>query len=146
MQKKVYMVVGCPGSGKSWVCNQIKDHFTFVHHDAYIGMEGGTYVKEILKEAQTAKKPLLIEAPFSISQIADPLKAQGFNIHYAFIQEHPLTISTRYLDREKKKIPQGHLTRQETYLKRAKELGAFHGTSRQVMDHLLKEIGEKEHE
>lgn len=133
---KAYMVIGCPGSGKSWVCSQIAEHFEFVHHDLYIGMAGATYVGEILKRAKDAKKPLLVEAPFSISQLKDPLERAGVEVIPVFIQELPHTIRTRYWQRENKDIPQGHLTRQETYASRAKEWGAFMGTSAEVLEHL----------
>lgn len=134
--KKAFMVIGCPGSGKSWVCDQLKELFDYVHHDLYIGMAGDTYVREILKRSDSAKKPLLIEAPFSISQIKDPLEAMGFEITPVFIQEDPNVITERYLAREKKEIPKGHLTRQNTYLSRANEWKAFKGTSTQVLEHL----------
>lgn len=42
----------------------------------------------------------------------------------------------RYEAREGKPIPKGHLTRIQTYLDRADELGAFMGTSEQVLTHL----------
>lgn len=139
--KKAYMVIGCPGSGKSWVCDKLKDLFHYVHHDLYIGMAGGTYVQEILKEAKKATKPLLIEAPFSISQIKDPLEQAGLEITPVFIQEDHKTISSRYSARDKKEIPKGHLTRQETYRQRAISWKAFQGTSSQVLEHLKLEAG-----
>lgn len=134
--KKIYMVVGCPGSGKSWVCDQLKEMFDYVHHDLYIGMAGDTYVNEIIKKAGLAKKPLLIEAPFSVSKIKEPLESLGFKITPVFIQEDHQVISNRYKARENKDIPKGHLTRQNTYLSRADEWKAFKGTSNQVLEHL----------
>lgn len=136
--KKAYMVIGCPGSGKSWVCDQLKDAFDYVHHDLYIGMAGDVYVQEILKRSTQAKKPLLIEAPFSISKIKDPLEQMGFEITPVFIQEDPSLIADRYKRRENKEIPKGHLTRQETYKSRADEWKAFKGTSNEVLEHLKK--------
>lgn len=134
--KKAFMVVACPGAGKTWVCEQLKELFDYVHHDLFIGMEGDRYVREIIARSQNATKPLLIEAPFSISQIKDPLERAGFQITPVFIQEDPKVISDRYMAREKKEIPKGHLTRQETYRQRANEWGAFRGTSTQVLEHL----------
>ncbi len=131
------MVVGCPGSGKSWVCDQLKDSFNYVHHDLRIGMAGDTYVKDIIKESEKpGTKDLLIEAPFSVSQIKDPLEAHGLKLTPVFIQELPLTIQTRYWQRENKEIPKGHITRQATYAQRAKEWGSFQGTSREVLEFL----------
>lgn len=138
MTKQAYMVIGCPGAGKSWICGQVQHHFTFVHHDLFIGMAGGAYVREIRKAAENAAKPLLIEAPFSISQIKDPLEESGFTVTPVVIIENPETIRARYQAREKKDIPKGHITRQNTYLERAIENGWFHGTSRQCLEQLMK--------
>jgi predicted kinase len=137
--KKAYMVIGCPGSGKSWVCDQLKNKFDYVHHDAFIGMAGDTYVNEIVRRSEGAKRPLLLEAPFSISKIKEPLERAGFQITPVFIQEDPRTIGERYQKRENKEIPRGHLTRQETYRQRADEWKAFKGTSDQVLEHLKAE-------
>jgi hypothetical protein len=134
--KTAYMVIGCPGSGKTWVCDQLKDKFHLVHHDLFIGMAGDTYVKEILKQSKTSTKPLLIEAPFSVNKIKDPLEEAGLKIVPVFIQEPHHVIADRYLKREKREIPKGHLTRQNTYKARAEEWKAFHGTASQVLDHL----------
>jgi hypothetical protein len=143
--KKIYMVIGCPGSGKSYVCDKVKDKFTYVHHDLYIGMAGGTYVKEIMKASEKANKPLLIEAPFSISQIKEPLEKSGYQVVPLFIQEKHHVISERYKNRENKDIPKGHLTRQETYRHKAKEWGSFTGTSDEVLNH-LKDVQEPTNE
>lgn len=137
--KSIYLVVGVPGSGKSWVCEQLRDKFEYVHHDGYIGhiKQPEVYVDAILQKAKSATKPLLTEAPFSISQIKDPLEAQGFKVIPVFILEDPRIVSERYQKREKKQIPTGHLTRMETYRSRAREWGSFFGTSQQVLEHLL---------
>ena len=132
----VYLVVGCPGSGKSWVCEQLKDRFHYVHHDLFIGMAGAAYVWELFQAAYTADRPVLGEAPFSVSEIVEPLKAFGVKVRPVFISEAPQVIARRYLKREKKSIPKGHLTRQETYAKRAKAMRAFSGTSSEVLDYL----------
>lgn len=133
--KKIYMVVGCPGSGKSWVCDKLTNQFTYVKHDAFIGKDDN-YVNEIVKAAANAKNNVLIESPFSMSQIIEPLKAMNFQITPVFIQEDHSVISDRYRARDNKEIPKGHLTRQNTYLQRAEESGAFQGTSEQVLNHL----------
>lgn len=139
--KTAYMVVGVPGSGKSWVCEQLTELFEYVHHDLYIGMAGQTYVKAIIKASRTAEKPLLIEAPFSISEIKEPLEASGFRVIPVFILEHPAVVAARYRKREQKSIPPAHITRLRTYAERAKKWNSFSGTSKQVFEH-LKKIGE----
>lgn len=136
MKKTAYMVVGCPGSGKSWVCDQLKDKYHYINHDAYIGMAGDKYVREIIKQSGLANKHILIETPFSMSKIREPLEKQGFKVVPVFIQEDHGTIQNRYEKRENKPIPQGHLTRQNTYLDRAKEGSHFFGTTNQVLEYL----------
>lgn len=135
----VYLVIGCPGSGKSWVCDQLQDDFHYVHHDLYIDMTGPVYVAEIIKAAVSADKPVLAEAPFSVSQTKDPLETMGIEVVPVFISEEPHIISERYQARENKPIPRGHLTRQNTYAQRAQNWGAFSGTSAEVLAHLKDE-------
>lgn len=135
--KKLILVVGAPGSGKTWVCSQLEDEFHLIHHDGYIYLkEPGSYVKAILKEAPNAKKPVLIEAPFSISQTVEPLEKEGYTVEPVFIVEDEHTHKSRYAARERKPIPRGHLTRTQTYLQRAIDGKHFHGTSEEVLKHL----------
>lgn len=133
VMKQIYMVIGCPSSGKSWVCNQLRDRYHYVSHDDYLDM---SYLSAIVRESATAKKPLLIEAPFSISQLKDPLEEDGYNVTPVFIQESEATIKSRYLEREGKPIPDGHVSRQKTYAERAKLWHSFAGTSEQVLAYL----------
>lgn len=134
----IYLVIGVPCAGKSWVCDQLKDRFHYVPHDARLGhaSKPSSYVKEIVAAAKAADKPLLAEAPFSISQIKGPLEKRGFAVTPVFISETGATVATRYYRREGRKIPRGHLTRMKTYLARADEWGAFKGTSAEVLEFL----------
>ena len=53
--KTVYLVVGVPASGKSWVCEQLKDKFEYVHHDGFIYLkQPGAYLNAIFETAKTA--------------------------------------------------------------------------------------------
>lgn len=132
VKKKIFMVVGCPGSGKSWVCDKLAKQFQYIRHDDHL--KG--YVPEIVKQAKTATKPLLIETPFSVSQIKEPLEKQGFEVVPLYIQEDHKVISQRYRQREGKDIPPGHLSRQLTYKQRAHEQGAFSGSSTEILQRL----------
>ncbi len=132
-----YLVVGAPGSGKTWVCSQLSEKYHLIHHDGYIYLKDpGAYLKQILKEGPTATKPVLIEAPFSVSKTVEPLESAGHKVIPVFIIEEPSVHSLRYLRREKKPIPPGHLTRTRTYLERAIQGKHFYGTSEQVLNHL----------
>jgi hypothetical protein len=127
------MLVGIPGAGKTWATSQVKDDFTFVRNDDHIG---DNYVEAILKAAENSLKPLLIEAPFSMKQIQDPLEYAGYRVIPVFIIEKPEVIAARYYQREGREIPKGHLTRMKTYAERAKACRGFAGTSQQVLEHL----------
>jgi AAA domain len=133
MVHSVYMVIGCPGSGKSWVCEQLKDQFHCVQRDPFSGMSGSAYIDEIVRQSRVAIKPLLIEAPFSISKIKEPLERLGFRVTPVFIQENYSVIRARYRQREGREIPRRHLTRQHTYQQRAIAWDAFQGTSSEVL-------------
>lgn len=137
-KQKIYLVVGVPCSGKSWVCEQLGELYAYVRHDDFIG---GNYVNEIIGEARQSTKPVLCETPFSMSQIMEPLQSAGFDVEPVFIIEDPKTLRERYQAREGKEIPKGHLTRQETYKYRAVELGASGGTSAEVLAYLRTAAG-----
>ena len=134
--RTVDLIVGCPGAGKSWVAERLKDSHQLVHHDASTGMKGQRYVNAIKAAAASATKPLLAEAPFSVSQIRRPLEEAGFDVRTFTIQEKREVIARRYQSREGKPIPQGHLNRQDTYLEMADRSGGFVGTNREVLGHL----------
>lgn len=130
--QSIYLVIGAPGSGKSWVCEQLKDIYEYYAHDEY----KDTYLATILEQGNTATKPILIETPFSVSQLLDPLTNAGFKVTPIFILETPELTAKRYEEREGKPIHKAHLTRIQTYAKRANELKAFSGTSTEVLTHL----------
>lgn len=143
MKEPIYLVVGTPGSGKTWVCQQLGDKFDYLPHDDY--GDAKLYVNAILRLAEyNGKKnpneerilPILIETPFSVTQIKEPLEAKGYQVIPVFIIETAEVTSKRYQDRELKPIPKGHLTRIETYKQRAKELNAYSGVASQVLEHL----------
>lgn len=128
----IYMIIGCPGAGKSWVVGQTGDAYHLVHHDAKLKRTNAQYVREIHDAARSQDRPVICEAPFSVNEILQPLRALGHAVTPLFILEEPQVIAERYRKREGRDIPKGHLTRQETYRKRAVEMGAFYGTSTEV--------------
>ena len=138
MTKPIYMIVAVPGSGKTWVTNQLKDKFHLVHHDGFLGHinQPEAYVAGILEACEEADKPILCEAPFSIKSIEEPLVNEGHTVEKVFIIEEPEVIRLRYFRREKRMIPKGHLTRMNTYAQRAKASGSFAGTSDEVLNYL----------
>lgn len=133
--KPVYLLVGVPGSGKTWICNQLSN-FTHVPHDAYIGQD---YIAALKTAAKKSDKPVLAETPFSVSQIMHPLLEAGITVKPYFIHEPEAVLKARYTAREGRPIPLGHLSRQFTYMDRATILGAPIGTAHQILQ-LLKAV------
>lgn len=137
--KQVYLIVGTPGSGKTWVCKQLEDQFDYLAHDDF--PDDKSYVAAVKRLEDIADKPILIETPFSVSNVMGPLVDHGMVVTPVFIIESAEITTKRYEERESKSIPKGHLTRIETYKKRALELDAFSGTSQEVLDYIKLRIG-----
>ncbi len=133
MKNKVVLLVGVPGSGKTWVTSQLADQYTHVAHDDYRGKD---YWPAILKADVASDKPLLIETPFSISDLKSKLEAAKASYELVFVDNDPKIISERYTRREGKPYPGGNLTRLMTFRDRAKESNSFIGTSDAVLAHL----------
>jgi len=134
--KRLYLVIGVPGAGKRWVCEQLTKKFTYVAKDSFIGWPPGSHVTKCIRHLRESDTPVLTEAQFSISDVKEPLEEAGFQVVLVFILEAPHVVSARYFKREGKEIPKGHLTRQNTYAERAREWRAFSGTSAEVLEHL----------
>lgn len=131
--KQVYLLVGCPGVGKTWVSDQLKTQFNVLEHDEF--KEEG-YYKAIADAARHGDKPVLANTPFGVSRLTTNIESLGPSVIPVFIIEEDEVVTQRYESRSGKKILPGHLTRQRTYLRRARDLGAFVGTSSEVLEHL----------
>jgi len=140
----IYLIIGVPGTGKSWVCNKLQAlanlNATIVQHDHYMKKQ---YIPALVKAASLDTN-VIGELPFGISEQMAELKAKGCDVCPIFIIEDEKTLRQRYQLREGREIVQGHLTRQNTYKQRAVEYKAFSGTSQQVFDYLLKKIKENQ--
>lgn len=135
--KTIYMLVGVPASGKSWVAEHLLAQFDYLAHDDYINTGLGSYLNDIVRLSKwTDNKPILIETPFSMSRILEPLDDHGLKVIPVFIIEKPEVLTKRYEDREGKPYNKGNISRQQTYLNRALEGNYFIGNSDEVLQHL----------
>jgi hypothetical protein len=132
---KVTVVVGTPGSGKTWVTRQLADSHTVVEHDVHGLRDAESYARAIAAHAASSK-PVVAEAPFSLSKLTEALERRGFEVKPVFITESAATTRKRYEAREGKPIPQGHLTRIEAFKQRAAEQGAPAGTASEILNYL----------
>lgn len=142
---KVYLLVGVPGSGKSWVAAQVKHLCLYLEHDAYIDNEDpeGDYIKDIIELVPHAKKPVLLETPFSVSFYTEKLVKAGIPVKLLYICPDRHTLETQYRDRADRlgkpvrDINKGHLTRNRTFIDRALASGDIVGDSEAVLKILL---------
>lgn len=132
--KTVYLIVGVPGSGKSTICQNLADKFTYVPHDDY----NERIYPSILLTNTTSEKPVLGEIPFGLSKIQESLEEQDVKVIPVFLFESEATLLDRWKARglSNPSTIKGHLTRQRTYRERAEQLGAFAGSSDQVLLYL----------
>ena len=145
MTPKIVLLVGCPGSGKTWIANQLQDLYDHLPHDDYQDSTA-RYIKDISRLARLSsvysasspeqQKPILIETPFSVSKIVGPLAELGLYPTCVYIVDNKALVEERYYKREGRPIPLGHLTRMDTYESRAQEQGAFYGPPAKVLEHL----------
>lgn len=142
LPQNIWLVCGVPGSGKTWVCEQLQDRFHYVAHDQYIAPKAlkespiGRHKAALIKAALKEVKPIIGEVPFMMSIMINELRAAGMTVHPVFVLENEGTVRTRYEKREKKPIPKQHITRIKTVGLRAKEYGFFSGTSEEVLRYL----------
>lgn len=129
----IYLVCGVPGSGKTWVCNQLQNDFIYVAHDDFIKLD---YVAALSNATDGAHKPLLAECPFGERELREKLQAVGFKVIPVFVVETPETVRVRYQARTGKPATQAMITRAISIGQRAREWGAYAGKSEQVLNHL----------
>ena len=128
---KVYLVCGVPGSGKTWVCNQLTESFTYVPHDDDLK---SPHRRAMLKaRLYCAERIPLTDCPFAERELRLSLEAFGFIVKPYFIIEHPDICAARYFTREGKQLAKSSLTRAVTILQRAREWNAPCGTSEEIL-------------
>lgn len=154
--KRVFLIVGVPGSGKTWVCKQVTDKFHYVAHDRcwrhptlfpdkndpdpkFPSGAKSTHVETIVYESRLTDKPIITECPFNEREISSEMQRKGLVVIPIFIVETPLTIKRRYEQRDGKPIPEHFMTRANSIKGRAIEWRARFGTSEQVVT-LLREL------
>lgn len=134
MNNIVYLICGVPGSGKTWVCEQLREKFTYVPHDEYL-----KHLRRALVEHSfISTKPLLTECPFAERELRERLEQSRLVVRPYFIVESPHVVKQRYEAREGKLAPQNILTRAVSIVDKVREWGAPSGTAQEVLA-LLKE-------
>lgn len=154
----VILIIGVPGSGKSWCARQLKDKYTYVPHDRcwthpekFPPKDGdgdcdwpsgakSTHVMELVRVAAKSDKPIITECPFAERELREQLEAHGIKVEPIFIIEPPRIVMDRYQKRSQKRIPKSFLTRATSIVDRADEWQAERGTSQEVLEILRSKV------
>lgn len=128
----IYVVCGVSGSGKSWVCTQLKEKFHYIPHDEHY--ENHAIVASMA--SKVASRPVITECPFAERVLREELEDRGHKVIPIFVIEDPYVVKRRYQSREGKPLPKAAFTRASTITKRAEEWKAPSGTSTQILKYL----------
>jgi hypothetical protein len=123
------LLAGVQGSGKSWVCEQLRHRYTYVPHDDYLSRPA--HIAAIERIAKTSSLPVLADTPFATQAYRDRLPG----LELVAIYERPEVLDRRWAAGGRQYHPEqvrGALTRQATYRRRA----VFSGTSNEVLGYL----------
>jgi gluconate kinase len=137
MTIEIYMVCGVPGSGKTWVCNQLIDKFKYLSHDLYKDKLVDECVKarlDMIKHGTT--KHILIDCPFGERKLRESLEKLNFKVKPVFIIEDANIVKQRYEKRENKPFPNAQYARCSTIINRAKEWNTPNGKSEFILKYL----------
>lgn len=126
---KLYLVCGVSGSGKSWVCNQLKDKYEYLSSDS--SPKKGHVEK--LKEMAKTSKPLLYDLSVSISTFIKNNAAE-FDIYPIFIKETREVILARLAERGTGMALSD--SRLKAIDSRTVKYGKFSGTTVEVLKYL----------
>jgi predicted RNA-binding Zn-ribbon protein involved in translation (DUF1610 family) len=124
----IYLVSGVSGAGKSWVCEQLLDKFSYVSYDR----NSKSKHLDLLK--QPSDKPKLYDPPIKISTFIRR-HSDIFDIHPIFIIEDEATIKARLAQRGGV-FTDSAIKRIAAIKSRNKKYGVFSGTSSEVLVYL----------
>lgn len=132
-QQTVYIVSGIAGSGKSWVCNNLKDNPKF-HYVSYDSNKKREHLDLIRKAPKN--KIVLYDLNINTSTFIRR-NCQEFNIRFVTILGDFLKVKKQLKDRGGK-ITKGTYSRWKVMKRRSKTYGEFNGSSFDVLKYLSK--------
>lgn len=133
MKHDVTLVIGVPGSGKSWVCEQLLDRYHYVANDMHKTNPAAAIIAAATEECYN---PVLSDVPFGERKLKDKLEKRGLVVRCVFIREDAATIRERYEQRSGEAANSVILNRISGLSKRAVDWGCFQGTSKEVLEFL----------
>lgn len=132
MKPKVYLICGVSGSGKTWVCKQLTDKFTYVPHDEHYDNQAS-----VVASKASLEKAIITECPFAERALrSEMMYKYNLDVIPMFVITDPDIVASQYLKREGKPVAKNVYTRASTIINRALEWKAFYGSSEQVLNKL----------
>jgi hypothetical protein len=130
--RKLYLLCGVSGSGKTWVCKKLTNKYNYVPHD----LNFANIYQAISIAASKSSNPIITECPFGERIQREALEKLGFEVIPLFIVLDSDLAALRYFEREGKKIYKSAYKRATSIVNRALEWKAQFGSSKEIFDHL----------
>lgn len=137
-QQPVYLVIGVPGSGKTWVSRKVAHKTHYIPHDLHTDDQFDV----IMARLPDSDRPIITESPFMEKVIRRQLLDAGVDVRPYLVWENQETVQRRYEEREGRPIPQMHLTRVKNIKARAEEWEIPIGSSEEIAKMLDRAIPE----
>lgn len=130
MAQRIVLLVGVPCSGKTWICSRLSNKYTYLPHDAY---ERSAYTLALLEASRTSAKPVIAEAPFNGSSLANALRQRGLTVEEWHVTAPLPEIEQRYRERSGKSYPANFATNHKRYSQGGSRF-TYSGTSSQIAE------------
>jgi hypothetical protein len=140
MPRDVHLIVGVPGSGKSWVADKLQKRFEHVPHDEHPARD---YAKVLAERARAeGTREILAEAPFRAAHLQEMLAAHHVKVHTYYLDVPSATAREQYESRTGKTFPEQHARNLERYASRDWD---HRGSAEELLE-TLKGVGGNEDE
>lgn len=126
-KQKVYLICGVSGSGKSWICEQLKDKFSYISYD---NNKKASHL-DLIREAD---KPVLYDLSVNVSTFINRNKDE-FDITPIFVMGDFLTVKSQLVSRGGK-VTKSLYRRWKIMKSRYNKYGTFIGSSNEVFKYL----------
>lgn len=135
----VFLVCGVPGSGKTWVCDQLAGRYVYVPHDKFMRAPKEDFVQALHHAATVSTTPVITDCPFGETKLRELMVEAGLTVKPFFIVETAEVAQDRYMRREGKALGAAAVSRCATIKDRALEWDSPYGTSAEVLVLLMRE-------
>jgi hypothetical protein len=133
----IYLLVGAPCSGKTWIIDQAKDFAQCVEHDASLD----NLDKYAGRVANAACAGIVVaDIPFKGEEFAAQLSKLGLDVHKLYVLVRDGDLKQRYFKRNGKLPHQYILNTNKSIMEHFQE-GEFAGDSTHVLEYLNGTLG-----